>query len=527
MDQKSPDWTRRDVLRIGFGATACAVSGLARPRKAAARIRPNILFLMADQHRGDCLGVDGNRAIRTPNLDRLANEGAHFRCGYSTTPSCTPARAALLTGMGPWNNGMLGYTRVGEKYPVEMPRVLSEAGYYTCGIGKMHWHPQRNAHGFHNMILDESGRAETPEFRSDYRAWFYTQAGALDPDATGIGFNDYRSKAYALPEHLHPTHWTGDTASNFIESYNRPGPFFLKVSFARPHSPYDPPRRFMDMYADADLPKRNLGDWCFRHAEKHGPEFSPWHGDFGADQVRLSRQGYYGSVSFVDEQIGRIVSALEKRGWLENTLILYISDHGDMTGDHHMWRKSFAYEPSARIPYIVRWPEGLLSAKRGQRIDAPVEIRDVLPTFVDAAQTTTPVPMDGSSLLPLIEGKANNWRPYIDLEHDICYTPQNHWSALTDGKWKYIFHCRDGEEQLFDLGRDPGELRDLAGDTRHTDALRKWRGRLIAHLEPRGDAFVKNGKLALRPESVLLSSNYPGCGCHPMAGEKGRKPAGA
>jgi len=145
-----------------------------------------MLLLMADQHRADCLGADGNPVIHTPNLDRLAAEGARFRCAYSSTPTCTPARSALLTGLSPWRHGMLGYGRVAEKYPLEMPRALREAGYYTLGIGKMHYHPQRNPHGFHQVLLDESGRAESPEFRSDYRAWFCSEAPGLDPDATGI-----------------------------------------------------------------------------------------------------------------------------------------------------------------------------------------------------------------------------------------------------------------------------------------------------------------------------------------------------
>ena len=212
---------------------------------AAAAKRPNLLLIMADQHRGDCLRSAGNRAIYTPNLDRLAAEGARFRCAYSSTPTCTPARAALLTGMSPWGHGMLGYSRVGEKYPVEMPRVLAEAGYYTMAIGKLHYHPQRNIHGFHQALLDESGRAESPEFRSDYRSWFWTMAPGLDPDATGIGWNDYRAKAYALPEQLHPTRWAGETAARFISAYDRSQPFFLKVSFERPHSPYDPPERLI------------------------------------------------------------------------------------------------------------------------------------------------------------------------------------------------------------------------------------------------------------------------------------------
>jgi arylsulfatase A-like enzyme len=489
---------------------------LATPAAAWSRAadRPHLLLLMADQFRADCVGADGNRAIHTPHLDRLAAEGALFRCAYSTTPTCTPARSALLTGLGPWRHGMLGYGRVGEKYPIEMPRALRDAGYYTFAIGKMHYHPQRNSHGFHQVLLDESGRAESPDFRSDYRAWFFSEAPHLDPDATGIGWNDYRSAVYALPERLHPTRWMGDTAVRFLETYSRPEPFFLKVSFARPHSPYDPPERFMRRYADADLPAARVGAWAARYAERSDSSNNIWHGDMGAAQVRRSRQGYYGSVTFVDEQIGRILGALEKRGWLDRTLILFTSDHGDMTGDHHLWRKSYAYQSSARIPMLMRWPAGLVSARRGQVLAQPAELRDILPTLLDAASAAPSAALDGRSLLAPLRGEP--WREFIDLEHDVCYSPANHWNALTDGRWKYIFHARDGAEQLFDLTRDPAELHDLAPEAAHAAQLRLWRGRLIEHLAERGERWVKVGRLALRPESHLYSPHYPGCRCHPL-----------
>ncbi len=465
---------------------------------------------MADQHRADCTGADGNRAIRTPNLDGLARDGVLFRHAYSCTPTCTPARAALLSGLGPWRNGLLGYSRVPEKYPIEMPRALRDAGYYTQGIGKMHWHPQRNAHGFHHVLLDESGRAESPEFRSDYRAWFWTQAPNLDPDATGLTFNDYRSAAYVLPERLHPTRWTGDAAVQFLEGYERPEPFFLKVSFARPHSPYDPPQRLFDLYDGAELPPAVVGKWAERYQQRSDSSVNIWHGDMGDAQVRRSRQGYYGSVTLVDEQIGRIVEALDKRGFLDETLIVYTSDHGDMTGDHHLWRKSYAYESSARIPMIVRWPSGLPPKDlRGAVLKQPVELRDLLPTFLDAAGASGGETLDGRSLLPLLRGKARGWREFIDLEHDVCYSAENHWSALTDGETKYIYHARNGEEQLFDLRRDPGETEDLAGIAAESSRLRRWRQRLTAHLAPRGEAWVKGGELRPRPEAILFSPSYP------------------
>jgi arylsulfatase A-like enzyme len=456
------------------------------------------MIVMSDQHRPDFTGYESGGAVHTPNLDRIAREGVRFRHAYSTTPTCTPARAALLTGMSPWKHGMLGYFRVAEKYPVEMPQVLRNAGYYTLGIGKMHWSPQRNLHGFHQTVLDESGRAESKDFRSDYRAWFYSQAPHLNPDETGIGWNDYKAGAYKLPERLHPTRWTGDTAVNFLERYERPEPFFLKVSFARPHSPYDPPARFIGRYESARLPGRAAGKWAAKYVPRSGPRDDIWHGDMGPDVVRHSRQGYAGSVTFIDEQIGRILETLEERKMLDETFIIYCSDHGDMTGDHHLWRKSYAYEASARIPMLVRGP----GAPQGVVNETPVEIRDVLPAFCAAAGITAPEQCDGQNMLAAR-------REWIDLEHDVCYDKTNHWTAVTDGKWKYIYHAYDGSEQLFDLVRDPHELEDLASSPAHEEPLRLWRGRMITHLEPRGERWVRGGKLVPRPESMLRSPNYP------------------
>ena len=513
--------SRRDLLKLAAAGLAASVVTRGAPHiaRAAASDRPNILFLMSDQHRGDTMGCDGHPCVKTPTMDWLAREGARFRCAYSTTPTCTPARAALLTGLQPWRHGLLGYAKVGEKYPIEMPQALSDVGYHTIGIGKMHWHPQRNAHGFKQLILDESGRAESPEFRSDYRGWFNAEAPTKDCDATGLTFNDYRTKAFVHPERLHPTHWTAETAVRFLLDYNQPEPFFMKVSFARPHSPYDPPQRWLDAYQDADIPPAHVGAWADRYRPQSEGWPNIWHGDMGADQVRHSRQGYYGSVSFVDEQMGRIIETLEARGLLDNTLIVYTSDHGDMTGDHHLWRKSYAYEASAHIPMLMRWPKGIGPDQRGLVLEQPVELRDILPTFLHASGAPGRETLDGRSLLELVHG-ATNWRPWIDLEHDICYEPRLHWSGLTDGKRKYIFHTLDGEQQFFDLETDPGETKDLAGDPAFATEIKTWRSRLIEHLTERGEPFVKNGDLALRPESNIYSPNYPGCACHPNPGKK-------
>lgn len=512
MDQRhSFEMTRRAFLRnTALFSTAVAFSTDTALSSQKSNPKPNILYLMTDQHRGDCMGCAGNKVIITPHLDSIAKEGVLFSNAYTSTPSCTPARTAILTGLSPWHHGMLGYGRVADEYPFELPGALRNAGCYLFGIGKMHWYPQRKLRGYHGILLDESGRAETPGFTSDYRLWFKEQAPNLNPDATGIGWNDYRAKAYVLPERLHPTKWMADRAVEFIEEYNRPGPFLLKVSFARPHSPYDPPKRFIDMYREDDMPAPYIGDWAARHAEhKDPPKPGLWHGDLGIPQAKKSRRAYYGSVTFIDEQIGRILSALKKRNMYDNTLIIVFSDHGDMLGDHHLWRKTYAYEGSAKIPMLLRWPKSMgLNNQRGNILTQPVELRDVLPTLLDAAGAPVPAHLDGKSMLNLVRGKTKNWRPFIDMEHSMCYN-KDHWNALTDGKFKYIYYAYDGREQLFDLVNDPGELHDLAPESAHKGVLLEWRLNMVKHLSQRGEQFVSNGKLALRKRRLLYSPNHP------------------
>ena len=474
---------------------------------------PNIVFVIADQLRGDFLGCAGNLAASTPHLDRLAAEGAFFRHAYSSTPSCTPARAAILTGRSPWGHGMLGYHRVRPRYENELPRLLGAAGWTTHVVGKNHFHPQRNDHGYQSVELDESGRVESEEFVSDYRAWFARVAPDLDPDATGLGWNDYRAGVYALPEELHPTAWTADRAVAFLDERGADAaPFLLKVSFARPHSPYDPPARFLDRIDPGLVPPPFAAAWSqaafgdFRNPDRHTAARNA----LPVEVALESRRHYLASLAFVDEAVGRVVDALERSGELDRTVILFTSDHGDMLGDHHLWRKTYAYEGSARIPWIVWWGSGvaaLRGAARGQVREEPVELRDVLPSFLDVAGLEGPASIEGVSTLPLLrdDGGEVQWRSWIDLEHATCYWPENVWNALTDGRTKYVYHAFDGREQLFDLTDDPGETIDLAGDPAHAAELTRWRARMLEHLRPRGAPWVTAaGELGKRPEKILL-----------------------
>lgn len=497
-----------------FLKTSLAATGACSLFSAAmAQQHPHIILIMSDQHRGDAMNCMGNPSVITPHLDALANDGTLFMNGYASAPSSTPARAGLLTGMSPWHHGMLGYGRVAEHYKYEMPRMLGDLDYYTFGIGKMHWHPQRALHGFNTTLLDESGRVESPYFISDYRRWFQLQAPGLNPDSTGIGWNDHGSATYKLPEQLHPTVWTGETACQLIENYQNNRPLFLKVSFARPHSPYDPPQRLLDEYNQRDIPAPWVGEWCKDKAyaklvDPSKASSDAAFGNFGEDYAKDSRRHYYANVTFIDEEIGKIIQVLKEKGMYDNALICYVSDHGDMLGDHYHWRKTYPYEGSVHIPYIVKWPKNCHFTK-GNKVDQPVELRDLLPTFLELAGGNVPSDMDGKSLIQLMGNQANQWRKYIDLEHATCYSEDNYWCALTDGKIKYIWRFHTGEEELFDLSKDPHELQNVANAKKYQAKLKELRQAMVNHLSERGPEYVKDGKLQVLKRTILYSPLFP------------------
>lgn len=494
-------------MAAGFGCTS--FSALA---DEANTDHPNIILIMTDQHRFDALGCIEDSPVISPNLDRLASEGHLFSNAYSASPSSTPARAGMLTGMSPWHHGMLGYGKVAEHYPYEMPQMLRDLGYKTIGIGKMHWEPQNALHGFEMTLLDESGRVESPNFMSDYRKWFNVQACGLNPDSTGIEWNAHQAGHYLLPEELHPTTWTGDQAVTLIKNYSSDQPLFLKVSFARPHSPYDPPQRYVDMYANSSIPNPAVGQWCKEMPLDEHPEKRPenFKANYGDEYAQNSRKYYYASITFIDDQVGRIIDELKRKGMYDNALICFVSDHGDMLGDHHLWRKTYAYEGSSAIPYIMKFPTTVKSQiKKGAVIDEPVELRDLLPTYLAINDQPIPDAMDGLSLLELLKKGKKDWRKYIDIEHSTAYWQENYWCALTDGKIKYIWFFRTGQEQLFDLTKDPYELNDLSAEKKSAKKLELMRMAMAEHLQERGPEWVKDGQLVKRSKNLIYSPNYP------------------
>lgn len=469
--------------------------------------KPNIILIVCDQMRGDAFGAGGNEVVQTPNIDYLAARGTRFRHAYSAVPSCLPARAILMTGQNQWHTGVLGMGRGQGPIPNDFPHTLagelSQAGYRTHLVGKGHFHPQRTSMGFQSAELDESGRM--PD--SEHRRWFQAHApDGVTPDDHGVSFNSWHARPWHTAEHLHPTAWTMSRALEFLRQRDPERPFFLNISFARPHSPYVPPAYYFDLYHRGETQRPVVGQWAAMHDDpQEAASPNAWRGRMTPGQIHRARSGYYGEISFIDSQIGRLLNfCAGDRALSDNTWVLFISDHGDMQGDHNLWRKTYAYEGSSRIPLIVA---PLFSPDNAIRpvAEEVVELQDIMPTLLALAGVETPPTVDGASLLPLLQAPAPAWRRYIHGEHCTCYSPEQEMQYVTDGRRKYIWLPRLNREQFFNLQADPGETTDLVGAPEVQAELELWRGYLVQELAARQCGWVQDGRLYCPDDTPLVS----------------------
>jgi arylsulfatase len=462
--------------------------------------KPSILIFMTEQHRGDCLGVEDHPVLMTPNLDAIAGSGVRFVRAYSTCPTCIAARRSFLSGQFPATHGMVGY-REGVEWDIEdtLPAVLSRAGYETAWVGRsMHQYPHDKRFGFEHMV--------TLEHRcpSDYLKFFQERR----PDdwegvyGTGVMHNDWTARPWHLEEDLHPTNWTVHEALRFLRDRDTSRPFFLVVSFLAAHPPLVPPAFYLERYLRIGVPDPVIGDWAAPPPDGgRGMNVSSERVDLGGEALLCARAGYYGLLNHLDDQIRRIVNPVTgvDRTTGNNTAIMFVSDHGEMLGDHHLWRKTVPYEPSARIPFLLRAPERF-GVRSGTVEDRPVGLPDVMPTVLDLAGVPVPESVEGRSVLPLSRGEDAEWREYIHIEH----APVHH--ALTDGREKYIWFAADGREQLFRLADDPTECRDLAADPGEAETLGRWRALLMRELADRPEGFTDGTRLVPgRPYPAVLS----------------------
>lgn len=477
----------------------------------------NVILICTDQWRGDCLGSAGHRVVKTPYLDGLAARGIRFSNAYSASPTCVPARMTMLTGLSAAHHGRVGYAD-GVPFDVEttLPSAFSAAGYQTQAIGKLHVYPERGRVGFDNVLLHDGylhfsrKRNRPSEFFDDYLTWLKRQAGesaVSDYFDDGVNCNSVVARPWNRDERLHPTNWAVTEAIDWLYRRDPTVPFFLYLSFHRPHPPYNPPEWAFDLYRNAPDHRPPIGDWIDVLEPMRTDGVPDAHvSRYDQDTMNRARAGYYGNMTHIDHQIQRFLEVLAEFDLADETFVAFTSDHGEMLGDHTMWRKGYPYEGSSRVPLLLSGPQ----LPAGQTIDEVVELRDLMPTLLALAGITPPEDIDGGNMLGMCEPDAPPLREHLHGEHTLGENLSMHW--IRTGTWKYVWLSHDGTEQLFNLARDPHECEDLAGDLHSAATLEHCRALLVAELEGRPERFVADGELQPgRPVSPLL----PGTGENP------------
>lgn len=477
--------------------------------------RPNVVLIMTDQQRGDCVGLDPNapEVLQTPNLDWLGNSGAFFGRGYSECPSCIPARRSLMTGTAPASNGVVGFQGMEWRPRHTLAGELSGAGYQTEMIGKLHLSPARKRYGFDHMQLADGTRGR----ENDYVDWLRERHGRTEVDpgmAHGISSNGWVGRPHHLPEEQMHTFWCVDRAMEFLRKRDPSAPFFLNLSFIDPHPPLTPPRVYYDRYISRELPEPVVGDWAQEFdAPPKGLDPDASEICLNTHDMQCARAAYFGMVNFIDDQIGRLFQFA--RGLLNDSLVIFTSDHGEMLGDHHLFRKTWPYEASARVPFLIRAPRSW-GAPESVTCGSPVGLQDIMPTILDACGLNVQETCTGRSLMPVVRGESDGVRDALHGEHSGCYAYEHGNHYVTDGRHKYIWFTQTGREHLFDLDDDPYETRDLALGEGADDLLSPWRKRLIRFLKGRPEGFTDGDRLIAGREHRSVMPGYDPAGMYPF-----------
>lgn len=489
--------------------------------------KPNVILIIADQWRGDCLGCAGHPDVKTPYFDTLASAskgGIRFRNAISATPTCIPARAAIYTGMAQENHHRVGYADgVRWDYENTLAGTFASAGYQCHCAGKLHVHPLRNSIGYHSVDLHDGylhyyrrpdvSFYDNQKIADDYTYYLKSELGVdADPTETGIDCNSYVARPWIYPEKYHPTRWVTDKSIDFLRKRDRDKPFFLTISYVRPHPPFDAPELFFEMYRHKKLQKPLIGDWADKkRLETDGRVFDSETGPIDEDLQREAQIGYYASITQIDYELGRLNDVLFSHGLnRSNTIIMFISDHGEMLCDHHLFRKSLPYKGSAGIPFIISASDECIRRATGadngelvsrtQLQDRVVELRDVMPTLLSLCGIEIPDTVDGKSVF------AADWsREYIHGEH--LYDGGSCQWIVTE-RDKFIWFSNNGRKQYFDLLCDPNELHDAINDPKYAERISELEQLLIDELLWREEGFVSDGRLVngARTTAVLKRS---------------------
>jgi len=415
--------------------------------------QPNFLFFFPDQHRPDWLGTNRDLPLRTPNLDALAARGVRFTRCTCNSPLCAPSRAALAAGK---SYDRCGVVNNQDNYPLDQPtyyQSLQAAGYHVAGVGKFDLHKATLDWGLDGTRLidvwgfdegiDNEGKFDGSRSyltngrqpRGPYLA-FLQQRGLADaychehaPEVRRPQLDAYTT---CLPDDAYCDNWVAENGARLLRGFPAEVPWHLVLNFTGPHNPMDVTQSMRERWQDVEFPPPHDNP----HPDRQG--------------LLRNRQNYAAMIENIDRQVGRLIEGVRERGELENTLVVYSSDHGEMLGDHGMWGKSRWYTPSVGVPLIVAGP----GVRQAAVSDALVSVHDLAATFVDCANAVPMPGMDAISLRPLLEGEREDHR-------EVLVSGLNDWRVAYDGQYKLVVYPQQ-PAMLYDTFADPHEDHDLA-----------------------------------------------------------------
>ncbi len=453
---------------------------------------PHILFILTDQQRADCMGCAGHPLLQTPQMDRLAAEGVHFTNCFTTSPLCVPARLSLATGLYPNNSNLWQNDSTCPLDADTYVQRLRRCGYRTCSIGKNHLFPMENCDLYANEPLyrqigfdhieDLSGTWGIIGGRSIYTEHL-EKLGLLDGvrqylgELEGKPDQERRFVAEALPlpagQYIDP--FIAGRVEKYLAAYQHDQPSFVYVGFQGPHEPWDAPdedagRYPIDRIADP-IPEVEDGDWLPERSHRYQRWAQYYQPEDPAAGKRIAAR-YFGKIAQVDAAIAGILEAYQRKGWLDHTVVVFASDHGEMLGDLGRLSKSVFYESALRVPLIIRLPG---CPRAGTVCQANVETIDLYSTLVDIAGGEPNQRCDSASLLPLLRGETDRGREDVLSEVHAHY-------MLRTREWKLVVG-RDGQTlQLFDLEHDPLEQSNLCGHPQYAERELEMRSRLLTRI---------------------------------------------
>ena len=443
------------------------------------KLRPNIVFLFSDQHRADALGCAGHPVVKTPNLDRLAAGGVRFERTFAAAPICGPCRSAMLTGRTVARCGALTHRHMHRQMGLPtLGTVFREAGYVTGAFGKMHVAGEDDEHdlGFDERAL----RIYTP-MKNDYqhtigmeKFWQYCSylpQYRPHPDARERHSYNLKNEPIRLEEDLILDRMTADRSIAFLRQH-REDQFFLYVGLEKPHNEMYAPKRFHDLYnpAKMELPENRHFDRSRLPDTIYDNPTFPIADGLTDDQMRHATAAYYANVSYMDEQAGRVLDALDELGLADNTIVVYSTDHGENLFNHQIVQKQCFFEEAVRVPLLVRVP-GVTEA--GTTRAQLASLLDLFPAFCDACGIAPPDGLDGKSLLPVITDNA----PLRDEVFSEFYESGVAERMIRTDRWKYV-HSEGDLHQLYDLESDPHENVNLIDDPAHAGIAKELDARL-------------------------------------------------